>query len=197
MARAGDDDGMPSAQQARAAIDPLVERSRPVLAGAGRVLRYVGRLVEVAALSGVVGAALLTLGLVRVAGWWGLLGLAAGILPWRGWLVGHHAVVGSGLLADPGRVAAVARESAGQGRQWLEHVADLRAAGRGRRAGPLARAVVGTGRSVWSILSPDIEGASNLRELAIWPKTVSGLACAAACPILLLIGLVAALASLI
>jgi hypothetical protein len=188
---------MPSAQAVQQRFDPLVERSRPVLLAVSRGLRIAGRAVQALSLTGAVGAALLTFGLVRAAGWWGLVGLLAGVFPWRGWLVGHHAVAGSGLLADPGRVNAAARASAGSGREWLGHVSALRAATRGRRFGSAARAVIGSGRSVWGVVSPNIEGAEGLRELAIWPKTVAGLGAAVACPVLLLVGALVALVSLV
>lgn len=189
--------GVPSTQQALGPLEPVVERSRPVLAAAARALRGLGRLLQVASLAGVAGTVLLTLGLVRVAGWWGLLGLATGVLPWRGWLVGHHAVAGGGLLADPGRVAVAARSAAGHGRQWLDHVSGLGSAARARRFGALLGSVMGAGRSMWRVASPDVEGVAALRELAIWPKTIAGLGAALACPLLLLIGLVAAAASLL
>jgi hypothetical protein len=188
---------MPSTQLVQGRFDPLVDRSRPVLAAVARTLRVAGRIVQVLSLTGVAGTLLLTAGLLHAAGWWGLIGLLAGVVPWRAWLVGHHAVAGAGLLADPGRVHAAARASAGSGREWLSHVSALHAATRGRRFGAAARAVVGSGRSVWGVVSPNIEGAEGLRELAVWPKTVAGLTAAVACPVLVLVGALVAVVSLV
>jgi hypothetical protein len=171
----------------------LLASGGPLLAAFARALRIAGRAVQGLGATGVLGTLLLMWAFVHAAGWIGLLAVVAGVFPWRALVLGHHAVAGAGLLGNPQRLQEAARSMSGSGRQWIDQVQQLRAGGRqtGRFSGA-AKLVLGTGRSVWSALSPSVDGASSLRELAIWPKTISGLTAAAISPAILLVGAIGA-----
>jgi hypothetical protein len=54
----------------------------------------------------------------------------------------------------------------------------------------VAKAAIGAGRSLWRVVGPDVEGADDLRELAIWPRTLAMAAAGVLSPLLLAIALV-------
>jgi hypothetical protein len=68
-------------------------------------------------------------------------------------------------------------------------MAELGGAARARRARGVARAAVGAGRSLWRAVGPDVEGADDLRSLALWPRTLAMAAAGLLSPLLLAIAL--------
>ena len=63
--------------------------------------------------------------------------------------------------------------------------------------GPGVRAAVGAGRSLWRAVGPDVEGADDLRALAMWPRTVAMATAGVVSPLLLPVALVWALLALL
>jgi len=172
-------------------------RAQPVLNVAAKTLAGLGRLVIVASLLGALGVLLLVL--LAVSAWGGpglLLGLL-GLAPLAGWRVGRRAVRGAGLLGDPNRVLAAVKASGQSGREWLDHMGTLRGAAKARQARGVARSAIGAGRSLWRAVGPDVEGADDLRALALWPRTLAMAIAGLLSPILLPIALVWALFALI
>jgi len=161
-------------------------RAQPVLNVAAKTLAGLGRLVIVASLLG-----------VSAFGWAGLLLGVVGLAPLAGWRVGRRAVRGAGLLGDPHRVLAAVKASGQSGREWLDHMGTLRGAAKARQARGVARSAIGAGRSLWRAVGPDVEGADDLRALALWPRTLAMAIAGLLSPILLPIALVWALFALI
>jgi hypothetical protein len=142
---------------------------------------------------GAVGAVLLVVLGLSAFGWSGLLFGLFGLAPLAGWRVGRRAVRGAGLLGDPRRVLAAVKASGQSGRQWLDHMAALGGAAKARRAGGVARSAIGAGRSLWRAVAPDVEGADDLRSLALWPRTLAMATAGVLSPLLLAVALVWAL----
>lgn len=174
-------------------VDRGLTRAQPVLTVASKTLAGAGRLVVVASAAGAAGAGLMVLLGVRSFGWPGLLLGLLGLAPWAGWRVGQRAVRGAGLLGDPRRVLAAVKESGQAGGEWLDHMAELAGAAKQRRGRGVARSAVGAGRSLWRAVGPDVEGADDLRSLALWPRTLTMAAAGLVSPILLPVALVWAL----
>jgi len=177
--------------------DRGLTKAQPVLSVASKTLGGLGHVVVVASLIGAAGAALLLLLGVLAFGWSGLLFALVGIAPLAGWRVGRRAVRGAGLLGDPRRVLAAVKASGEAGREWLDHMAALGGAAKERRARGVARSAIGAGRSLWRAVGPDVEGADDLKALAIWPRTVAMAVAGLLSPILLPIALVWGLLTLL
>ena len=178
-------------------VDRGLAKAQPVLSVASKALGGLGRLVVAASVAGAVGAALLLLLGLRDLGGAGLLVGLVGLAPLAGWRVGRRAVRGAGLLGDPQRVLAAVKASGQAGREWLDHMAALGGAAKARRTGGVARSAIGAGRSLWRAVGPDVEGAEDLKALALWPRTVAMAAAGLLSPLLLLIAAVWALAALV
>jgi len=142
---------------------------------------------------GAAGALLLVVLGLREFGWPGLLLGLFGLAPWAGWRVGRRAVRGAGLLGDPRRVLAAVKASGESGRQWLDHMAALGGAAKARRGRKAVSAAIGAGRSLWRAVGPEVEGADDLRALALWPRTLAMVTAGLLSPILLPIALLWAL----
>jgi hypothetical protein len=179
-----------AATRVEGGVDQGLTRAQPFLTAVATTLAGLGRTVSGLSLLGGAGALLLVLLAVRSFGPWGLLVGLTGLAPLAGWRVGRQAVRGAGLLGDPRRVLAAVKASGAAGRQWLDHMAELGGAARARRAGGVAKAAIGAGRSLWRAVGPDVEGADDLRELAIWPRTLALAAAGVLSPLLLAIALV-------
>ena len=177
--------------------DRGLTRAQPVLTVASKTLGGLGRLVIVASVVGAVGAALLVLLGIRAFGWSGLLLALSGLAPLAGWRVGRRAVRGAGLLGDPSRVLAAVKASGAAGRDWLDHMAALGGAAKARRVRGVSRSAIGAGRSLWRAVGPDVEGAEDLKALALWPRTVAMATAGVISPVLLAIALLWALAVLV
>ena len=177
--------------------DRGLTKAQPVLSVASKTLGGLGHVVVVASLIGAAGAALLLLLGVLAFGWSGLLFALVGIAPLAGWRVGRRAVRGAGLLGDPRRVLAAVKASGEAGREWLDHMAALGGAAKERRARGVARSAIGAGRSLWRAVGPDVEGADDLKALAIWPRTVAMAVAGLLSPILLPIALIWGLLTLL
>jgi len=61
----------------------------------------------------------------------------------------------------------------------------------------VARSAVGAGRSLWRAVGPDVEGAEDLKALALWPRTVAMAIAGVLSPVLLLVALVWALVAVL
>ena len=174
-------------------LDHGLTRAQPVLTVASKALGGLGRIVTAVSVVGAVGAGLLVvLGLASFGAGGLLLGLF-GLAPLAGWRVGRRAVRGAGLLGDPRRVLAAVKASGEAGRQWLDHMAALGGAAKARRASGVARSAVGAGRSLWRAVGPDVEGAEDLKALALWPRTVAMVVAGLVSPVLLVVALIWAL----
>lgn len=171
-------------------VDHGLTRAQPVLTVASKALGGLGRVVAGLSVVGGAGALVLALLGLRSWGWPGLLLGLFGLAPLAGWRVGRQAVRGAGLLGDPRRVVAAVKASGEAGRQWLDHMGALGGAARARRAGGVARSAIGAGRSLWRAVGPDVEGADDLRALALWPRTIAMATAGALSPLLLAIALV-------
>lgn len=184
------------AARAGSGLDQGLTRAQPVLDVASAALAGIGRLVVVASVAGAAGGVLLVLLGLWAFGWSGLtLGLF-GLLPLAGWRVGRRAVRGAGLLGDPRRVLAAVKGSGQAGRDWLGHMAELGGAAKARQARGVARSAVGAGRALWRAVGPDVEGADDLRALALWPRSLAMAAAGLVSPVLLLVALVWGLVAL-
>ncbi len=186
-----------AAAQVGSGAERGLTRAQPVLNLAATTLGGLGRLVVVASLVGAAGAVLLVLLGVSAFGWSGLLLGLFGLAPLAGWRVGRRAVRGAGLLGDPHRVLAAVKASGQSGRDWLDHMSALGGAAKARQARAVARSAIGAGRSLWRAVGPDVEGADDLRALALWPRTVAMTIAGLLSPILLPIALVWALLALL
>jgi hypothetical protein len=188
---------MAKAQAAAARVgggaDHGLTRAQPVLTVASRALGGLGRVVVGLSVAGAVGAVLLLVLGVRSFGWSGLLLGLFGLAPLAGWRVGRRAVRGAGLLGDPRRVLAAVKASGEAGREWLDHMAALGGAAKERRARGVARSAIGAGRSLWRAVGPDVEGAEDLKALALWPRTVAMAVAGLLSPVLLAVALLWAL----
>lgn len=185
------------AQAAAARVGSSAEsglnRAQPVLNVASKALAGLGRLVIVASVVGAVGAALLLVLGIQAFGWSGLLlGLFA-LAPLAGWRVGRRAVRGAGLLGDPRRVLAAVKASGQAGREWLDYMAALGGAAKARQGRGVARSAIGAGRSLWRAVGPDVDGADDLKALALWPRTAAMAAAGLISTVLLPIALIWAL----
>ena len=178
-------------------IDQGLTRAQPVLSVASKALAGLGHTVTVLSVVGAVGAVLLLVVGVWSYGWSGLLLGLFGLAPLAGWRVGRRAVRGAGLLGDPRRVMQAVKASGQAGREWLDHMAALRGAAKARRAGGVARSAIGAGRSLWRAVGPDVEGADDLKALALWPRTVAMAVAGVASPLLLPLALIWGLAELL
>lgn len=200
MAERRRDVAVAKAQAAAARVgsgaDRGLTRAQPVLTVASKTLGGLGRLVSVASLVGALGAALLVLLGLRAYGWSGLLFALSGLAPLAGWRVGRRAVRGAGLLGDPSRVLAAVKASGAAGRDWLDHMAALGGAAKARRVRGVAGSAIGAGRSLWRAVGPDVEGAQDLKALALWPRTVAMATAGLVSPILLPIAVVWGLVAL-
>lgn len=174
-------------------VDSGLTRAQPVLTVASKALGGLGRVVVVLSVAGGAGAALLVVLGVRSSGWSGLLLGLFGLAPLAGWRVGRRAVRGAGLLGDPRRVLAAVKASGEAGRQWLDHMAALGGAAKARKARGVVRSAIGAGRSLWRAVGPDVEGAEDLKALALWPRTVAMVIAGLLSPLLLVVALVWAL----
>jgi hypothetical protein len=174
-------------------LDQGLNRAQPVLTVAAKAVGGLGRSVVALSVVGAVGAVLLVVLGVSAFGWSGLLFGLFGLAPLAGWRVGRRAVRGAGLLGDPRRVLAAVKASGQSGRQWLDHMAALGGAAKARRAGGVARSAIGAGRSLWRAVGPDVEGADDLRSLALWPRTLAMATAGVLSPLLLAVALVWAL----
>ena len=96
---------------------------------------------------------------------------------------------GAGLLGDPRRVLAAVKASGESGREWLDHMGALGGAAKSRQGRAVARSAIGAGRSLWRAVGPDVEGAEDLRALALWPRTIAMALAGLLSPLLLLIAL--------
>ena len=170
--------------------DQGLSRAQPVLSVAAKALGGLGRVVAGFSVAGAVGAVLLMVLGVRSFGRPGLLFGLSGLAPLAGWRVGRRAVRGAGLLGDPRRVLAAVKASGESGRQWLDHMAALGGAAKARRARGVARSAIGAGRSLWRAVGPDVEGADDLKALALWPRTVAMTVAGVLSPVLLAVALV-------
>ena len=177
-------------------VDAGLLRAQPVLTVASKGLAGLGRLVIIASVAGAAGAALVVLLAIGAFGWSGLVFALLGLAPLAGWRVGRRAVRGAGLLGDPHRVVSAVEASRQAGREWLDHMGALGGSAKAGRAGGMARSAVGAGRSLWRAVAPDVEGAEDLRALAVWPRTVAMAVAGLVSPILLVIALVWGLLSL-
>jgi hypothetical protein len=177
--------------------DHLLKRAQPVLTVAAKAMSGLGRAVVLFSVVGAVGAVLLTLLGLSSFGLSGLLLALFGLAPLAGWRVGNRAVRGAGLLGDPRRVMAAVKASGEHGRQWLDHMAGLGSAAKAHKAGAVARSAIGAGRSLWKAVGPDVEGAEDLKSLALWPRTVAMVVAGMLSPLLLLVALVWGLIALI
>ena len=177
--------------------DSDLTRAQPVLTAAAKALGGLGRVVAGLSAVGGLGALLLVVLGVRSFGWRGLLFGLFGLAPLAGWRVGRRAIRGAGLLGDPRRVLAAVKASGESGRQWLDHMSALGGAARARRARGVARSAIGAGRSLWRAVGPDVEGAEDLKNLALWPRTVAMATAGVLSPLLLVIALVWALLALV
>ena len=186
-----------AAGQVGAGVDRGLTRAQPVLGVAAKGLGGLGRLVMTASVVGAVGAALLVVLGLRAFGTPGLLFGLTGLAPLAGWRVGRRAVRGAGLLGDPHRVLAAVKASGQAGRQWLDHMSELGGAAKARRGRRVARSAIGAGRSLWRAVGPDVEGADDLRALALWPRTVAMTAAGLLSTLLLPIALLWALLALL
>jgi len=186
-----------AAAQVGSGAERGLTRARPVLNVVAKTLTGLGRLVIVASLLGAAGALLLVLLAVRAWGGPGLLLSLLGLVPLAGWRVGRRAVRGAGLLGDPHRVLAAVKASGQSGRDWLDHMSDLGGAAKARHGRGVARSAIGAGRSLWRAVGPDVEGADDLRALALWPRTVAMTIAGLLSPVLLPIALVWALLALL
>ncbi len=171
-------------------VDHGLTRAQPILTVASRSLSMLGWAVVSLSVAGAVGACLLVLLGLRSFGWPGLLLVVFGLAPGAGWRVGRRAIRGAGLLDDPRRVLAAAKASGEAGRQWLDHMAALGGAAKNRKVGGVARSAIGAGRSLWRAVGPDVEGADDLRALALWPRTLAMAAAGVLSPLLLAVGLI-------
>ncbi len=192
---------MARAQAAAARVgggfDQGLTRAQPVLSVASKALGGLGHTVATLSVVGAVGAVLLLLLGVMSFGWSGLLFGLFGLAPLAGWRVGRRAVRGAGLLGDPRRVLAAVKASGQAGREWLDHMAALGGAAKGRRGGAVVKSAVGAGRSLWRAVGPDVEGADDLKALALWPRTAAMATAGLVSPILLPIALVWGLLALL
>ena len=186
-----------AAARAGGGLDRGLTRAQPVLTAASRALGGLGRVVVVASVAGGAGAVLLVLLALRAFGPSGLLFGLLGLAPLAGWRVGRRAVRGAGLLGDPRRVLKAVKASGQAGRDWLDHMAALGGAAKARRAGGVARSAVGAGRSLWRAVGPDVEGADDLKALALWPRTVAMTVAGLVSPLLLPVALVWAVLALL
>jgi len=186
-----------AAAQVGSGAERGLTRAQPVLSVAAKTLAGLGRLVIVASLLGAAGAVLLVLLGVSAFGWAGLLLGVVGLAPLAGWRVGRRAVRGAGLLGDPHRVLAAVKASGQSGREWLDHMGALGGAAKARQARGVARSAIGAGRSLWRAVGPDVEGADDLRALALWPRTIAMTIAGLVSPVLLPIALVWALFALL
>lgn len=186
-----------AAAQLGSGADRGLTRAQPVLTVASKALSGLGRIVVAASLLGAAGAGLLLLLAVRAWGGSGLLFGLFGLAPLAGWRVGRRAIRGAGLLGDPRRVLAAVKASGQSGRDWLDHMAALGGAAKARRARGVARSAVGAGRSLWRAVGPDVEGADDLRALALWPRTIAMAAAGLLSPLLLLVALIWGAAALL
>jgi len=73
----------------------------------------------------------------------------------------------------------------------------LGGAAKERRARGVARSAIGAGRSLWRAVGPDVEGADDLKSLAIWPRTVAMAVAGLLSPLLVPIALVWAVLTLL
>ena len=186
-----------AAAQVGSGAERGLSRAQPALLLAASALSGLGRVVIVTSLAGAAGAVLLLLLAVRA---WGSAGLLVGILglaPLAGWRVGRRAVRGAGLLGDPRRVLAAVKASGQSGREWLDHMATLGGAAKARQGRSVVRSAIGAGRALWRAVGPDVEGADDLRALALWPRTLAMALAGLLSPVLLLIALVWGLAALL
>lgn len=178
-------------------LDHGLTRAQPVLTVASKALSGLGRVVAGVSVVGAVGAVLLVALGLRSFGVPGLLLGLLGLAPLAGWRVGRRAVRGAGLLGDPRRVLAAVKSSGEAGRQWLDHMAALGGAAKARRARGVARSAIGAGRSLWRAVGPDVEGAEDLKALALWPRTVAMATAGLLSPLLLAFAAVWTLAVLV
>lgn len=186
-----------AAAQAGSGAERGLNRAQPILNVAAKSLAGLGRLVIAASLLGAAGAVLLgLLGLSAFGSSGLLLGLLA-LAPLAGWRVGRRAVRGAGLLGDPHRVLGAVKASGQAGREWLDHMSALGGAAKSRQARSAARSAIGAGRSLWRAVGPDVEGADDLRALALWPRTVAMATAGVLSPLMLAIALVWGLLALI
>jgi len=174
-------------------VDHGLTRAQPVLTVVSKTLAGLGRVVAGLSVLGGVGALLLVLLGVRAWGLAGVLLALFGLAPLAGWRVGRRAVRGAGLLGDPRRVMAAVQASGQAGREWLDHMGALGGAAKARSTRGVARSAVGAGRSLWRAVGPDVEGAEDLKALALWPRTVAMAVAGVLSPILLAVALVWAL----
>ena len=177
-------------------VDRGLTRAQPVLGVASKALGGLGRLVVGASIVGAAGAALLLVLGLRDFGWSGLIFGLAGLAPLAGWRVGRRAIRGAGLLGDPRRVLAAVKASGQAGREWLDHLAAFGGAAKARKVGGVARSAVGAGRALWRAVGPEVEGAEDLKALALWPRTVAMTVAGLLSPLLLLLAAIWALVSL-
>lgn len=188
---------MAKAQAAAARVgssaDSGLTRAQPILNVASKTLAGLGRLVIVASVVGAAGAVLLLVLGFQAFGWSGLLLGLLGLAPLAGWRVGRRAVRGAGLLGDPRRVLAAVKASGQAGREWLDHMAALGGAAKARQGRGVARSAIGAGRSLWRAVGPDVEGADDLKALALWPRTAAMAAAGLISTVLLPIALIWAL----
>lgn len=171
-------------------LDVGLTRAQPVLDAASRALSGFGRTVAAFSIVGAVGAVLLLLLGLRAFGWSGLLLGLFGLAPLAGLRVGRRAGRGAGLLGDPRRVLAAVKASGQAGREWLDHMAALRGAAKARKAGGVARSAIGAGRSLWRAVGPEVDGADDLKALALWPRTVAMTIAGVLSPVLFLVALI-------
>lgn len=154
-------------------LEQGLTQARPVLTMASLFLGGVGRVLIGASLVGAIGAAgIAVLGLISF-GPIGLLFALCALIPWAGWRVGARARRGAGLLGDPHRVLAAVLATGQAGHDWLDHMASLGEAAKGRQPRAMIKAAVGAGRSVWRAVGPEVEGAAELKALCLWPRTVA------------------------
>lgn len=186
-----------AAAQVGSGAERGLTRAQPVLSVAAKTLNGIGRLVIGASLLGAAGALLLGLLGLSAFGPSGLLLGLLGLAPLAGWRVGRRAVRGAGLLGDPHRVLSAVKASGQSGRDWLDHMSAFGGAAKARRAGSAARSAIGAGRSLWRAVGPDVEGAEDLRALAVWPRTVAMATAGILSPLLLVIALVWGLVDLL
>lgn len=179
-----------AAAQVSGSADSGLKRAQPVLTMASKTLAGLGRLVIVASALGAAGAVLLLILGIQAFGASGLLLGLFGLAPLAGWRVGRRAVRGAGLLGDPGRVLAAVKASGQSGREWLNHMAALGEAAKARRGRGVARSAIGAGRSLWRAVGPDVEGADDLKALALWPRTTAMVLAGVISPVLLPIALI-------
>jgi len=186
-----------AAAQVSQGADRGLTRAQPVLSAAALTLSSLGRIVVVASLLGAAGAVLVLLLAVRSLGGPGVLFAVVGLAPLAGWRVGRRAVRGAGLLGDPRRVLAAVRASGQSGREWLDHMGALGGAAKARQGRAVVRSAIGAGRSLWRAVGPDVEGADDLRALALWPRTIAMAVAGLLSPLLLLIALAWGLVALL